>query len=325
MFATGMPALAMSFFSAASLIIAIPSGVLFFAWIATMWPGRIRWTTPMLFCVGFFVIFLLGGMTGVMVAVLPFDLQAHDSYFVVAHFHYVLNGAVVFPIFAAIYYWWPKMTGHRLSERLGRWSFWTMLVGFNFTFFPMHVLGLMGMPRRVYTYREGLGWDGLNLMASIGGGFFAIGTLLTVAAIVRAARSPEPAGADPWSADTLEWSIPSPTPHHNFESIPVVTSRHPLWEPELLESASGPDEATRALGPEGALARETPVTGGLAASPESTMAIPRDTYVPFVTACGIALLFVGLLVNTTLVLALGGAVAVVALCLWTWRTEADLV
>ncbi len=163
MFATGTAALAMGFFSAASLVIAIPSGIQFFAWISTMWGARIRWRTPMLFAFGFMVIFLVGGLSGVMVAVMPFDIQATDSYFIVAHFHYVLNGAVVFPIFAAVYFWFPKMTGRLLSERLGRWSFWTMLIGFNLTFFPMHLLGLWGMPRRVYTYQAGLGWDTANL------------------------------------------------------------------------------------------------------------------------------------------------------------------
>ena len=160
MFATGIPALALSFFSAASLIITLPSGVQFFAWIATMWKGVVRYSTAMLFAIGFLLIFLLGGITGVMVAVLPFDWQVTDSYFVVAHFHYVLNGAVVFPIFGALYFWLPKMTGRMLDERLGRISFWTMFVGFNVAFFPMHVLGFLGMPRRVYTYDSGLGWDG---------------------------------------------------------------------------------------------------------------------------------------------------------------------
>ena len=169
MFATGMPVQAMAFFSAVSLIIVLPSGVQFFAWIGTMWKGRVRFTTPMLFALGFLLIFLLGGITGAMVAVLPFDWQVTDTYFVVAHFHYVLNGAVVFPIFGALYHWLPKVTGRLLSERLGKLSFWTMFVGFNVAFFPMHVLGLLGMPRRIYTYDRGLGWDGLNLVVTAEG------------------------------------------------------------------------------------------------------------------------------------------------------------
>src|SRR5438132_1751272 len=176
MFATGLPPLALSFFSAVSLLITVPSGVQFFAWIATMWRGHVRLATPMLFAIGFLLIFLLGGISGVMVAVLPFDWQVTDSYFVVAHFHYVLNGAVVFPIFAALYFCLRKMTGRMLSERLGKVSFWTMFIGFKVTFFPIHFLGFLGMPRRVWTYNSGLGWDGLNLLVSIGGGVFGLGT-----------------------------------------------------------------------------------------------------------------------------------------------------
>ncbi|HVM39425.1 MAG TPA: cbb3-type cytochrome c oxidase subunit I, partial [Acidimicrobiia bacterium] len=169
MFAVGVPFLGALFFAMASLLITIPSGVQFFGWIATVWRGRRPvFSTPMLFSLGFLFIFLLGGFTGVMVAVLPFDLQVHDSYFVVAHFHYVLIGGVVFPVFAGIYYWLPKLTGRMFSERAGKVSFWTMFVGFNVAFFPMHILGLFGMPRRVYTYQEGLGWDGYNLVATLG-------------------------------------------------------------------------------------------------------------------------------------------------------------
>src|SRR3954447_25317952 len=207
MFATGMPALAMAFFSAASLIIVIPSGVQFFAWIATMWKGKVVLTTPMLFCLGFLLIFLLGGITGVMVAVMPFDWQVTDSYFVVAHFHYTLNGAVVFPIFGAMYYWIPKMTGRMMSERLGKWSFWVMFVGFNLSFFPMHILGFLGMPRRIWTYQSGLGWDNLNMLISIGGGIFGFGTGISLVNFLWSRSRGAKVGADPWEADTLEWSI----------------------------------------------------------------------------------------------------------------------
>jgi cytochrome c oxidase subunit I len=180
MFATGLPTVALGAFGIASFLFAIPSGVLFFAWIATMWRGVVELSTAMLFCVGFLLIFLLGGITGVMVSVVPFDWQVHDSYFVVAHFHYVLNGAVVFPIFAAMYYWLPTMTGRVLSERLGKLSFWTMFVGFNVAFFPMHILGFLGMPRRIYTYQGGLGWTGLNQLVSAGSVVFGLGTGLTL-------------------------------------------------------------------------------------------------------------------------------------------------
>jgi cytochrome c oxidase subunit 1/cytochrome c oxidase subunit I+III len=227
MFATGIPALALSFFSAVSLIITIPSGVQFFAWIGTMWKGVVHYSTAMLFAIGFLLIFLLGGITGVMVAILPFDWQVTDSYFVVAHFHYVLNGAVVFPIFGALYYWLPKMTGRMLDERLGRISFWTMFVGFNVAFFPMHILGFLGMPRRIYTYDSGLGWSGLNLVISIASFVFGLGALLTFVNIAIAWRRGVAAPDDPWGGDSLEWTTTSPPPEYNFADIPVVACRHP--------------------------------------------------------------------------------------------------
>jgi cytochrome c oxidase subunit I len=325
MFATGLPPLAMAFFSAVSLIIAIPSGVQFFAWIATMWKGTVRLTTPMLFAVGFLLIFLLGGITGVMVAVLPFDWQVTDSYFVVAHFHYVLNGAVVFPIFGAIYYWMPKMTGRMLSERLGRLSFWVMFVGFNITFFPMHILGFLGMPRRVYTYRDGLGWEGLNIMVSLGSLVFALGTGITLVNFLISRRRGRPAGDDPWDADSLEWSTTSPPPDYNFASVPVVASAHPLWDQKPLPYAtSGSDEETKGLGPEGAVERETPITSGIDTAPEGNLTIPEDTYLPLMVAIGLAVFFLGLLVNAAAVGVMGAALAVVGAVWWTWRTEEDL-
>jgi cytochrome c oxidase subunit I+III len=320
MFATGMPVLAMSFFSAASLVIVIPSGIQFFAWIATMWHGVVEWSTPMLFALGFLLIFLLGGITGVMVAVMPFDWQITDSYFIVAHFHYVLNGAVVFPIFGAIYFWTPKMTGRLLDERLGRLSFWTMFVGFNLAFFPMHVLGLLGMPRRVYTYDTGLGWDALNLLATIGGFMFAVGTGITLWNFIKSHRRGEPAGPNPWDADTLEWAISSPPPHYNFAAIPVVESRHPLWDPGFAVATSGTEPATEAFGEDGALARETPITAGIHADAEETMQVPPETVLPFVLALGIAVFFVGLLINGPLVGVIGVGLGIVGLVWWAWRT-----
>jgi cytochrome c oxidase subunit I len=320
MFATGMPVLAMSFFSAASLVIVIPSGIQFFAWIATMWHGIVEWSTPMLYALGFLLIFLLGGITGVMVAVMPFDWQITDSYFIVAHFHYVLNGAVVFPIFGAIYFWMPKMTGRRLDERLGHISFWTMFVGFNLAFFPMHVLGLLGMPRRIYTYQPGLGWDSLSLLATIGGFVFAVGTGITLWNFVRSRRTGEIAGPNPWDADTLEWAIASPPPHYNFAAIPVVESRHPLWDPGFAVATSGDAPATEAFGEEGALARATPLTAGIHAYADARMDVPAETVLPFVLALGIALFFVGLLVEGPIVGVVGIGLGIVGLVWWAWRT-----
>src|SRR3954447_1343306 len=325
MFATGMPPLAMAMFSGASLIITIPSGVQFFAWIATMWKGRVRLTTPMLFGVGFLLIFLLGGITGVMVAVLPFDGQVTDSYFVVAHFHYVLNGAVVFPIFGAIYYWMPKMTGRMLSEKLGKLSFWVMFVGFNITFFPMHILGFLGMPRRIYTYDNGLGWGGLNMMVSIGSAIFGLGTGISLWNWVWSRRRGPAADPDPWHGDTLEWATTSPPPHYNFASIPLIASRHPLWDQSPVPDAvSGPEEETRALGREGAVDRATPITSGIDTRPEGNLEIPHETYLPFVIALGLAVFFTGLLIDATLTGVAGIALAVAGVLWWTWRTEEDL-
>ncbi|MDQ1404120.1 MAG: cytochrome c oxidase subunit, partial [Actinomycetota bacterium] len=282
MFAVGIPPLALGFFSAASLLIAIPSGVQFFAWIATMWKGRVHLTTPMLFALGFLLIFLMGGITGVMVAVLPFDWAVHDSYFVVAHFHYTLNGAVVFPIFGAIYFWMPKMTGRLLNERWGKISFWVMFIGFNLAFFPMHILGFLGMPRRIYTYPSGLGWGGINALVSAGSGLFGLGTGITLVNWLLSYRRGQPAGPDPWKADTLEWAISSPPPHYNFAAIPVVESRHPLWEKEGVAFArSGESEPTRGLGVEGAEHRITPITSGVDTRPEANLTIPHETYLPF--------------------------------------------
>ena len=205
MFTTGLPQLGASFFTVASMLIAIPSGIQIFCWIATLWDGRLHFRTPLLFVLGFFFMFVLGGLTGVMTASVPLDAQVHDTYFVVAHFHYVLIGGAVFPLFGAIYYWFPKFSGRMLNERAGRWNFWLFFIGFNLAFFPMHQLGLIGMPRRVYTYPEGLGWYELNLLASIGAGLIAASIALFVANVIWSRRHGQGAGNDPWEAGTLEW------------------------------------------------------------------------------------------------------------------------
>jgi cytochrome c oxidase subunit I len=230
MFATGLSNVLYTFFAAASLLIVLPSGVQVFGWIATILKGRPVLKSPMLYVLGFLVVFVVGGVTGVMFAAIPFDQQITDSYFVVAHFHYVLFGGAVFPIFAGIHYWYPKIVGRLLDERLATWSFWLFFVGFNLAFFPMHISGLLGMPRRVYTYHEGLGWDLPNLLSTIGAFTLAVGILGTVANVMWSARKGEPAGDDPWGANTLEWATESPPPHYNFASIPVVHSHDPNWD-----------------------------------------------------------------------------------------------
>ncbi|MGH2736524.1 MAG: cytochrome c oxidase subunit I, partial [Actinomycetota bacterium] len=234
MFAIGVPQIALSFISAASFMVTIPSGIQVFAWLATLASGRPVLRVPMLYVLGFIVVFVVGGLSGVMFAAIPFDQQTTDSYFVVAHFHYVLIGGALFPILGAIYYWLPKMTGRLLDEGWGKVSFWLTFVGFNLTFFPMHISGLLGQPRRTYTYQEGLGWDAWNLMATIGGFVLALGILVTFHNWHRSTRRGPPAPADPWGGESLEWSIPSPPPDYNFETIPTVRGREPMHvQPEL--------------------------------------------------------------------------------------------
>lgn len=230
MFATGLPELSLSFFTAASMMIAIPSGIQIFAYIATIWSGRPVFKTPFLFILGFLVIFVIGGLSGVMVASIPVDLQAHDSYFVVAHFHYVLIGGWLFPTLAGIYYWFPKFMERMPDERLGKWNFWLLFIGFNLTFFPMHISGILGMPRRVYTFDAGKGLEIYNLLSTIGAFIIAASVLVFAYNMIKSARSGPLADANPWNADTLEWAVPTPIPAYGFRRLPVVHSRHPLWD-----------------------------------------------------------------------------------------------
>jgi len=242
MFAVGMGAPLNSAFAASTMLIAIPTGIKIFNWVATMYGGRIRFATPMLFACAFLFQFLCAGLTGIILSVVPFNWQLTDSYFVVAHFHFVLVGSLIFTIFGAIYYWFPKATGRLLSERLGRWHFWLFVVGFNLTFLPMHWAGMLGMPRRIYTYPADRGWDLWNLIASLGVPFQVVAVLIFAINVLISLRRGAPAGNDPWDAWTLEWATASPPPAYNFETVPVAASRRPLWDLKHPDDPDGPHE-----------------------------------------------------------------------------------
>jgi cytochrome c oxidase subunit 1 len=228
MFTTG--AVLNPFFSIMSFLIAVPTGIKFFNWIGTMWRGQLRFSTPMLWCLGFMANFLIGGVTGVMIASPPFDYHAQDTYFIVAHMHYVLGGGSLFAIFAGLYFWFPKMTGHMLSERLGKAVFWLTFIGFNVTFWPMHVLGLRGMQRRIADYSSGLGWNTPNLVATLGSYLMAVAVVLFLVDVFLAFRRKVPAGDDPWGGNTLEWITSSPPPEHNFHWLPPIRSERPVFD-----------------------------------------------------------------------------------------------
>lgn len=283
MFVVGLPRLGESFFTASSMAIAIPAGVQIFCWLATLWSGRPIFKTPLLFVIGFIITFVIGGLTGVMVASVPFDAQVHDTYFVVAHFHYVLIGGAVFPLIAGIYYWFPKMTGRMMSERLGRWAFWLIFVGFHLTFFPMHILGLQGMPRRIYTYQPEMPWGGLNLLISLSAVILSSGFLVFFIDVARSWSTGRPAGQNPWNASTLEWAMNSPPPRYNFRRIPVVDTRDPLW--------SGSDELPVASGLR-TDRRELLISSVVEALPEARESSPRDSVWPFWAAIATSIMLI---------------------------------
>jgi cytochrome c oxidase subunit 1 len=311
MFATGLPRVGYSFYTAASMTIAIPTGLQIFCWLATMWEGRPRFEVPMLYVVGFIVTFVIGGLSGVIIASVPLDLELHDTYFIVAHFHYVLIGGAVFPLLGALTYWFPKITGRMMSDTLGKIGFWTIFLGFQLTFFPMHFAGLLGMPRRVYTYPAGLGLELPNLLSSIGAFAVAAAVLMFVAnSLFSYFRGPL-APANPWDAASLEWATSSPPPVYNFEHIPVVESRTPLWdETGELPVVTGlrVDE------------KEILMTTVVAATPDLREPIPEASVWPLISAMAVGVLFISSIFSPWAV-AVGAVPAAIALTAWFWPKE----
>ncbi|MDB5777806.1 MAG: cytochrome c oxidase, subunit [Polaromonas sp.] len=317
MFTAGLSRYALYFVSAASFAVAIPSAVQVFAWIATLRRGRVRpLQAPTLFLLGFHFIFVLGGLTGVMVAVLPFNWQVHDTYFIVAHLHYVLIGGMVFPVFAGLYYWAPVLNGHRLSERLARWVFGLMFGGFNLAFFPMHITGLLGMPRRVYTYSADMGWNGLNLLSSVGAFILALGVGLFFADAARFVFKKKKQHGNPWRAATLEWL---PQGDYGVRSIPQIASSEPLWDQPALgeEVAAG----RHFLPGTHSGQRETLVTSWRKAVPQHLLVLPTDSWWPFIAAAGTAGFFLLLTVGWVVTAFACGIAAVAAIVIWLWQTD----
>jgi cytochrome c oxidase subunit I+III len=311
MFATGLPQLGQSFFTAASIMIVIPTAIQMFNWIATIWTARrLTITVPFLYMASFFFVFIIGGLTGVMLASVPLDRQVHDTYFVVAHFHYVLIGGSTFPLLGAIFHWFPKMTGRMLSPRMGQASFWLLFLGFNLTFFPMHLLGLEGMPRRVYTYPASMGWQGMNHVATIGAGIIFVSLLVYFVNIVVSLRHGAVAGDNPWGAATLEWATSSPPPPYNFSPQPTVASGEPLWHSELAPPPVVGLAADK---------REVLVTHLLDAEPDHRYPLPGPSLWPFLTGIATSIMFVWSIFDPWGVV-WGSIPVFIAMIGWFWPT-----
>ena len=306
MFVSGIGPLAVTAFSLSTMFIAVPTGVKILNWLATMWGGRLRFDVPMLFAVGLVGMFTIGGLSGVTHAVAPSDTQQTDTYYIVAHFHYVLFGGALLGLFGGMYFWWPKAFGYRLSEKAGKWNFWLMLIGFNLTFGPMHILGLQGMPRRIYTYDEGLGFDFWNMVSTVGAFTIALGVAIFLVNVVtsrRHARVAVPVGADPWDARSLEWMVPSPVPEYNFAEIPVITARDDFWTRKYGEDENG--RVTRIAATEDVV--EHPGATGIH--------LPSPSYWPIVLALGLPFIGYGLIFSLWWA-AVGGILVVAAVYGW---------
>jgi cytochrome c oxidase subunit I+III len=316
MFAVGLPHASATLFSAASMAVSVPAGIQVFAWLATLRSGRVQFATPTWFILGFFGIFVLGGLTGVMLAVVPFDWQAHDTYFVVAHLHYVVIGGMVFPVFAAIYYWAPMVGGKPLSERMGKWACALMFIGMNLAFFPMHISGLLGMPRRVWTYADGLGWEIWNLLSTAGAFVLAAGIALVLIDLLLHLRPAGKVNVNPWNAGTLEWL---PLDNYATRSIPRVTSREPLWDnPNLREEVDTGRHYLPGLATGG---RETIVTSAIDAEPQFVLRLPGPSWLPLLAGLGTAVFFFALTVKWAWLAVAGAALAVGCILRWLWASD----
>jgi cytochrome c oxidase subunit 1/cytochrome c oxidase subunit I+III len=315
MFATGIPFLALAFFSGASFAIAIPSAIAVFAWVATIWTGRPALTSAFLYFAGFIVMFVIGGVSGIVTAAVPTDLQVTDTYFIVAHIHYVLIGINLFAVLGALHVWFPKMTGRFLNETFGKWAFSVIFFGFNLAFLPMHWTGLLGMPRRIYTYPAGLGWETPNLITTAGAFVLAFGFLLFLINVFISLRNGQLAGPNPWDAPSLEWSTPSPPPPYNFPVVPRVASRHPLWESRLGDRRRRSELRTGLALDHG---KEALATTALDAVPDAILKMPDDTPAPFIVTLAMSIGFVGLLLQAWWLAGIGAVATLVGLLVWLW-------
>ena len=320
MFAVGLGPIANTAFGVSTMIIAVPTGVKIFNWLGTMWKGDLRFTTPMLFAVGFIAMFVIGGLSGVTHAVVPSDFQQTDTYYIVAHFHYVLFGGAIFGLFGGIYYWWPKVFGRMLSEGLGKVNFWVMLIGFNMTFGPMHVLGLQGMPRRIQTYPESLGLTFWNLVSSIGAFTIAVSVLIFLVNAISSFRKPKEMVDDPWDARTLEWMTTSPPPEYNFAEIPVVHSLDEAWHRKYAETRGGRVVPVPAGGSGEALLDGDDHDGDHGGG--HSIHMPSPSYWPIVAALGLPIIGYGIIFNWALV-GVGAIVMLVGLFGWILEPSAE--
>jgi cytochrome c oxidase subunit I len=307
MFATGLGPVAISAFSLSTMLIAIPTGVKIFNWLATVWKGSVRLTTAMLFALGFIAQFTIGGLSGVLHSVVPADTQQTDTYFVVAHFHYVLFGGLVFGLFGGFYYWFPKLYGRLLDERLGKINFWSMVIGFNLAFFPQHLLGLYGQPRRTYRYDAGLGWDFMNLLSTIGAFLIALSVLVFIINVLHSRRRGASSGQDPWDGRTLEWSIPSPPPEYNFAEVPEVEARDDWWHRKYTED----DEGRLLPLPSGGADAEPP-----ASADGHGIHMPSPSYFPLIMALGMLPLGYAAVFKSFVLLGVGAVILLFGMYAW---------